>query len=87
MDRYVYAGDSPVNLTDPSGRETLNQCGRDIFTITLAGTFGGFVSGFLGGPFAPITVPAGTAGGFVIGFATGAATCVTGAVWDFLFGA
>jgi hypothetical protein len=39
MDRYVYAGDSPVNLTDPSGALTWGQglaCGVSVAAIAFA---------------------------------------------------
>ena len=56
MDRYVYVGDSPVNLTDPSGRFDTGAyivCTGAISLLGLA-----VVVGVFGAPVLPATAPA-----------------------------
>jgi RHS repeat-associated protein len=56
MDRYVYAGDSPVNLTDPSGRFDTSAYIACTGAISLLGLAA--VVALFGAPILPAAAPA-----------------------------
>jgi RHS repeat-associated protein len=67
LNKYIYAGDSPINKTDPNGREFVGwECVGAVF-----GTIGGAVGTAISATSTPITTGFGIAG-----TALGAATTV-----------
>jgi hypothetical protein len=79
---YVYAGDDPIDLTDPSGlilRKTVHRFTKACAVGTVfgasSGAATGATAGLIGGPAAPATVSGGAAVGGISGAVGG---CVTG---------
>lgn len=63
--RFAFAADDPINLSDPNGRDARSSCVKDIYSGSIGTAIGGFLVGGPGGAFA----------GFVGGAAGGTVAC------------
>jgi len=80
LNRYVYAGDDPVNFTDPSGANLL----LDAFATCIVGIIGGFIAAVLPWVlyvllpliFDPVTFP--TVGAILLAIIVGCIVAVYG---------
>ena len=80
--RYVYAGDNPLNFVDPNGLFSIGSLVRSTFIGAVGGFLGGAVTGCIAGALATAGPGClagglvGAVGGFAGGALTGAATNV-----------